>query len=102
MGAAERGLLWTDKEMDALLQIWKSDYIKSQLSTTHRNSKVFLQFSTKLKGRGFNQTTLPGSSEKIIWPHETNFDLVDSRKCKVATIRCTGQNLDFVSKRNKV
>lgn len=41
MGAAERGILWTDKEMDALLQIWKNDYIKSQLSTTHRNSKVY-------------------------------------------------------------
>lgn len=40
-------------------QIWKEGYIKKkQLSTTQRNSKVFLQFSAKPKERGFKDTVV--------------------------------------------
>ncbi|XP_051772801.1 myb/SANT-like DNA-binding domain-containing protein 2 [Ctenopharyngodon idella] len=58
MAAAGRGVLWTDEETTALLQIWKEDYIKQQLSTTHRNTKVFLQFSAKMRDRRYNRTDL--------------------------------------------
>lgn len=55
-----RGVLWTDEEttIGLLLQIWKEDYIKQQLSTTHINANVFLQFSAKMKDGGYNRTTL--------------------------------------------
>uniref|UniRef100_A0A672SZD8 Myb/SANT-like DNA-binding domain-containing protein n=1 Tax=Sinocyclocheilus grahami TaxID=75366 RepID=A0A672SZD8_SINGR len=55
---AGRGVVWSQKESCALTEIWKDDYIKRQLSSTHKNIKVFLLFAPKMKERGYNRTTL--------------------------------------------
>lgn len=53
-----RGVVWSEEETTALLQIWNKEHIKQQLSTTHRNAKVFLQFSVHMKAKGFIRTAL--------------------------------------------
>ncbi|XP_073730824.1 uncharacterized protein [Misgurnus anguillicaudatus] len=52
------GVVWSYEESCALIDIWKEDGIKRQLFSTHKNIKVFLLFSQKLKERGYNRTAL--------------------------------------------
>ena len=51
-------VVWSKEETTVLLQIWNEDHIKRQLSTTHRNATVFLQFSVELKAKGFMRTAM--------------------------------------------
>uniref|UniRef100_A0A673ILM0 Myb/SANT-like DNA-binding domain-containing protein n=1 Tax=Sinocyclocheilus rhinocerous TaxID=307959 RepID=A0A673ILM0_9TELE len=56
---AGRGVVWSQEESCALIEIWKDDYIKRQLFSTHKNIKVFLLFAQKKKKeRRYNRTAL--------------------------------------------
>ncbi len=55
---AGRGVVWSQEESCVLIEIWKDDYIKRQLSSTHKNIKVFILFAQKMKERGYNRTAL--------------------------------------------
>jgi len=37
-------------------EIWSDDYISAQLSTTHKNSEIYVLFSKQLRERGFHRT----------------------------------------------
>ncbi len=47
-GSNGLGEVWSEKETNAFLQTWSKENIKRQLSSTHRNAKVFLCFSVPI------------------------------------------------------
>jgi len=51
-----RGLTWSSDEVRSFIEIWSDDYIRAQLSTTHKNSEIYAVFSKQLRERGFNRT----------------------------------------------
>ncbi|MGH0121653.1 UNVERIFIED_CONTAM: hypothetical protein FKN15_064322 [Acipenser sinensis] len=54
---ANRGMLWGSEEIEALLEIWADTHIQMLFANTHKNTKVFKVFSSRLKERGFNITS---------------------------------------------
>lgn len=49
---ADRGATWQDSEIKALLEIWSSELIQRQLSTSYRNDTVFQAISDTLGRQG--------------------------------------------------
>lgn len=53
---ADRGATWQDSEIKALLEIWSSELIQRQLSTSYRNDAVFQAISDTLGRQGVRRT----------------------------------------------
>uniref|UniRef100_A0A3Q1IBE2 Myb/SANT-like DNA-binding domain-containing protein n=1 Tax=Anabas testudineus TaxID=64144 RepID=A0A3Q1IBE2_ANATE len=51
-----RGQTWSREEVQCLIDIWSDDYIQAQLSTTHKNSYVYAQFSKRLREKGIERS----------------------------------------------
>ncbi|XP_029940527.1 uncharacterized protein LOC115382778 [Salarias fasciatus] len=51
-----RGLTWSKSEIRCFLDIWSDDFIRTQLSTKHKNSGVFALFSERLLAKGFSRS----------------------------------------------
>lgn len=51
-----RGPSWSEEETQCLLDIWSDEFISTQLSTTHKNSKVYAEFARRLVEQGFNRS----------------------------------------------
>lgn len=79
MAAAGRGVLWTEEESTALLQIWKEDYINYT-----EIQKSFFSFPQKWETEDITEP--PCSAElnlrsytRNTWPYEINCDVVGNQ-----------------------
>jgi len=48
--------IWSCEEVQSLIEIWSDDHIRSQLSKTTKNGKIFTLFSKQLREKGFHNS----------------------------------------------
>ena len=61
----QRGAIWQDEEVVALIALWGEEDIQAKLEGTTRNIKVFETISNKLKDLGFESRTAVQCREKV-------------------------------------
>lgn len=54
----QRGAVWVDAEVDALLGIWGEEDVQSKLDGATRNIKVFETIASRLKDLGYERTAV--------------------------------------------
>ena len=50
-----RGTIWTDDEIRALLQVWGDEKIQEELDGAKRNKPVFISIAQKMQEEGYNR-----------------------------------------------
>ena len=55
MAETNRGTIWADKEVKALLTIWGDSKIQEELDGAVRNKDVFQRISQKLHDQGYER-----------------------------------------------
>ena len=61
----ERGTLWGDDEVMALIEIWADEGIQQQLDSCTRKRPIFKKIARRLQGEGEYIGTFPQIREKI-------------------------------------
>ena len=50
-----RGALWSDEEVRALIHVWGEDKIQQELDGASRNKPIFVAIAKKMNEKGYNR-----------------------------------------------